>query len=411
MRVAIANVTDRLVGGVEAYLELVVEEFQRRGFELAFFHERGRQYQRPQIGGLSRSTRLSVEELGAEKALQGLSRWAPDVVFANAFTEPELERRVLEVAPAFFFAHAYYGTCISGSKTRQLPVVAPCERRLGAACLLLYLPARCGGQSPVTMVTEYRRQKRRLRNLNEYRAIFTFSEHMRREFVKHGFSPARVVQVPPVYPSFQARTSQTSVLVQPVAAAQRALRLCFVGRIELLKGLHLLMDALPLVRQRVGTPVVLTVAGDGPELNRCRAMADAVNARDSSIAVDFLGWLPRENCHQVIASHDVLVVPSVWPEPFGLAGAEAVRTGIPVAAFRVGAIPEWLVDGRDGALADANPPTAAGIATAIERAARLDRTSMPVAHPSDRNVDAHVDALLAAFESARRADGPARRSR
>ena len=56
---------------------------------------------------------------------------------------------------------------------------------------------------------------------------------------------------------------------------------------------------------------------------------------------------------------DLLVVPSVWPEPFGLVGPEAAHHGVPSAAFAVGGIPEWLVDGVSGHLAAGDRPTGA----------------------------------------------------
>jgi glycosyltransferase involved in cell wall biosynthesis len=67
---------------------------------------------------------------------------------------------------------------------------------------------------------------------------------------------------------------------------------------------------------------------------------------------------------------DLLAVPSVWPEPFGLVGIEAGCVGLPAVAYDVGGIGEWLVPGRSGELAPGDPPTVDGLAGAIVRALR-----------------------------------------
>ena len=65
---------------------------------------------------------------------------------------------------------------------------------------------------------------------------------------------------------------------------------------------------------------------------------------------------------------DVLAVPSVWPEPFGLVGIEAGCVGLPAAAFDVGGVRDWVRPGESGELAPGDPPTADGLVQAIVRA-------------------------------------------
>jgi glycosyltransferase involved in cell wall biosynthesis len=58
------------------------------------------------------------------------------------------------------------------------------------------------------------------------------------------------------------------------------------------------------------------------------------------------------------------LVPSVWPEPFGLVAVEAMAAGVPVIASRVGGLPEVVTDGVTGLLVE--PGDAASLADAID---------------------------------------------
>jgi glycosyltransferase involved in cell wall biosynthesis len=81
--------------------------------------------------------------------------------------------------------------------------------------------------------------------------------------------------------------------------------------------------------------------------------------------VDFPGWLRQEDLGALMTTSDLLVVPSLWPEPFGAVGPAAGQHSVPAAAFAVGGIQQWLADGVTGHLAPADPPTSTGLARAI----------------------------------------------
>ena len=69
----------------------------------------------------------------------------------------------------------------------------------------------------------------------------------------------------------------------------------------------------------------------------------------------------------------VVLCPSRWDEPFGLAAAEAQACGTPVVAFRRGGLSEVIVDGVTGFLVP--PDDVALAAEAVSRAAGLSRAA------------------------------------
>jgi glycosyltransferase involved in cell wall biosynthesis len=136
----------------------------------------------------------------------------------------------------------------------------------------------------------------------------------------------------------------------------------------------------------------VVIAGDGPDRARCETLGARVRSAD--IAIEFAGWLDPASRAAALSKAAVFVMPSVWPEPYGLSGLEAVVAGVPVAAFDVGAIDEWLGAGH-GALAPGDPPTSHGLAQAI--VACLSMPAPPRVDVTPRRTR-HVDALVATIE-------------
>ena len=67
---------------------------------------------------------------------------------------------------------------------------------------------------------------------------------------------------------------------------------------------------------------------------------EEVRAEAADLPVEFPGWV--DDVYDALNHLDLLLVPSVWPEPAGLVILEAFAAGVPVIAFRVGGIPEFL---------------------------------------------------------------------
>ena len=117
------------------------------------------------------------------------------------------------------------------------------------------------------------------------------------------------------------------------------------------KGIEVAIDAARLAG------IALVVAGEGPEYA-------SLQARVRGADVSFLGRVADAELAQLRAGAAIALVPSRSAETFGLAAAEAMAAGLPVAASRVGALPELL---EDDALVE--PGNARALAAAIERRA------------------------------------------
>jgi glycosyltransferase involved in cell wall biosynthesis len=403
MRILVGNWGRRLAGGTETYLGQVMSRLAARGHEIGFCFEADEPEGRPLIP-LPSSALSAQLRPDTASAIDVLRSWRPDVIYAHGFLDPEVEAQVLGIAPAVFVAHSYYGTCVSGEKTHKFPVVRPCSRVFGVACLALYFPRRCGGLSPISMLTAYERQRRRLGLLHRYAAVITPSAHMSREFLRHGIAANRVHTLPhgidPADDDADAAAPRERWRI-----AQSPVRLAFVGRMDRLKGGRALLEALPRVQAALGRPIHLTFAGEGPARESWERHAVGISAAAADLTIEFTGWLPQEALAARLAATDVVVVPSQWPEPFGLAGLEANRRGLPVVAYATGGIPEWLHEGVNGCLAPGDPPTVQGLAEALTRCLRsleasdaLNRGALAVArvHHHER----HLDALLEILEQA-----------
>ena len=354
MRIAFATWSDRRAGGVESYIERVIPHITALDHEVMLWHETGEPRTRAQTllpAGCSKRQIAGPSEVGGlAEALR------PDAIFIQGLHDVEIEAALLRLPGTVFVAHNYTGTCISGTRAWTLPSVRPCKRRLGPGCLLHYLPHGCGGRSPLTMVRHYSREQQRQRSLKQS-TVVTLSSHMRDVFLDHGFSADSVLCVPygpPAGVASQIRTDRSDSVT----------RLMAVGRLERIKGMHLLIDALPAVHACAGR-IRLLILGEGRAEPELRAQAERCTATQPGIEIVFAGWMSPEDRDRAMCESDVLVMPSAWPEPLGLVGMEALAVGLPVIAYDLGGIRDWLVDGRNGRLVNASPPTAEGLADAL----------------------------------------------
>ncbi|HZK11830.1 MAG TPA: glycosyltransferase family 4 protein [Atribacterota bacterium] len=128
--------------------------------------------------------------------------------------------------------------------------------------------------------------------------------------------------------------------------------LLFAGRLAKEKGAEYLIKAMPLIIKKIST-VHLDIVGDGDEKHRLEILTKELNLENN---VTFIGSILYSEVEKYYKKANIVIVTSVWPEPFGLIGSEAMSVGRPVIGTKVGGIPEWLEDGETGYLVEPGDP-------------------------------------------------------
>jgi glycosyltransferase involved in cell wall biosynthesis len=136
----------------------------------------------------------------------------------------------------------------------------------------------------------------------------------------------------------------------PAAATPAGLEVLCVARLIPRKGLHHLVEAMPLVSE-----ARLTIAGSGTEQENLEALAARLGVGER---VRFLGAVPHGDLPEVYRAASVFVLPSM-NEGVSNTVLEAMASGLPVLLTDTGGTSELLASGENGFLIDATPESIA----------------------------------------------------
>src|SRR5205809_4591 len=96
-----------------------------------------------------------------------------------------------------------------------------------------------------------------------------------------------------------------------------------------LKGGLSLLASLPRIREALRRRLHVTFAGDGPQRKLWEGEASRIQGSLEGLSFDFPGWVTGDAHDTLLAGSDLLVMPSLWPEPFGLIGSLLGLHGVP----------------------------------------------------------------------------------
>ncbi len=179
--------------------------------------------------------------------------------------------------------------------------------------------------------------------------IIAFSGHERDAMARlYGADPDRVMLAPCGVDLAKFRPMDQKEARQKLGLNGEKL-LLYVGRVEPLKGLDLLVETAAQMEAGEENVRMMVVGGGGPgepETDRVRRLAEQ---RQVHGQIDFVGRVDHDQLPLYYNAADVCVVPSFY-ESFGLVALESMACGTPVVATRVGGLPSLVHHGHTGYL-------------------------------------------------------------
>lgn len=330
MRILHLNQYGSCVGGGEAYISDVTEALEKAGHSshLVYFSpdDIGDLISYTTFAPLAPLPKWRYAPTEAVRVLEKvIADFRPDVAYVHMVYHPALVNWIAWRLPTVAYVHGPFVVC-PGYAQYLRRTSRVCPHKAGLICLFnAQVEKCCFGHSPLTHLN---RLVHVVSCIKAYRTlpILVGSTFMQQLLHRNGIPLEHISILPPVL--------LNDVGSEPVSDSRRIL---FVGRLRREKGLRQLIEAVaPL-----SVEWDLCVAGEGEEQEACQNLAKRLNVAHR---VHFLGWLSRSEMKSLYRRCALVVVPSLWPEPFGRVGPEAFVYGLPVVAFGVGGVVDWLDD-------------------------------------------------------------------
>lgn len=289
-----------IIGGIERYMQQSAALLMRNGFAV--------HYRYMEDGGKDTETfAAAFAGIKLFSSADELLQRADLVILHNIIDVKYL--KYLPENKTFFFAHDHNIYCQRHHYYTPIGRIN-CHRKYHKfLCKLCSL-----GRNPAPPLAEYRK----------FPAL-VLSDFMAENLRKNGFE--KVYKLPAF---IRKAAGKRNFMPDGV------LRILFLGQLIRGKGADLMLKTLA----RLDIPFSCTIAGDGKDRAMLEKMVEKFKLRDK---VHFAGFVSEPE--KLWANCDIFCFPIRWQEPFGLVGLEAMAHGVPVAAFDLGGVREYLTKG------------------------------------------------------------------
>jgi|GEM_PF-4984826 glycosyltransferase involved in cell wall biosynthesis len=184
--------------------------------------------------------------------------------------------------------------------------------------------------------------------------VIAVSNYILYTLLRNGVKPQKIVVIPEMMDSTILRLNKDkSIARKNLGLSDRGKVVLFGGfAFDFRKGSNVLLKAIPVVLKRM-PHVKFIITGNVPSEEM-----RTINSSDFKQKIFLTGPIPRSKMLDVYAAADIVVFPSVLPEPFGLVLVEALYMKRPVIASKVGGIKDVIKDKQNGILINPNDPYA-----------------------------------------------------
>ncbi len=329
-----ARLGERDTGGMNVYVLQTAMELGRRGHKVDVY-TRYHDPRDPQIVELAENTRIIHLKAGPyAEDKESLPSHIPEFL-ASLHRFQDTHNLRYDLIHSHYWLSGQVATALS--RQWQVPHVA-CFHTLAK----IKQRARAGESEPLRRITGEGEV------MAHADAIVGLSRFEKEDMVRlYGAPPHRVHVIPAGVDLSMFQPMDRAVARQRLGLGNKRVIL-YVGRIEPLKGLEILIDALAQMDNEADTRLLI-VGGNpegDPEVARLGTLARELGVWEG---VSFLGTVKQSELPLYYSAANVCVLPSYY-ESFGLAALEAMACGTPVIASRVGGLQTIVKHGETGYL-------------------------------------------------------------
>ena len=336
-------------GGLNVYVREISRELAARGVEVDIFTRRQEDHTADSVD-LARGARVIHLETGPRRAIDKY-----DVLDYLPEFACGVQRSRLLTGRRYDLIHAHYWLSMGPARQLQERWQVPLVAQFHTLAQLKNRVARDDAEREYQERLEIEQAA-----IAAADRVVALSPTDKRQMVEHYGGCAQKIEVVPGGVDLSRFTpGSRAESRRAVGLAEQDRVLLFVGRIQRLKGIEVLIRAAAELEKRgeTGRPLRVLIVGGQPEGGQARTPEERELGRLREIAsrlgleqvVQFVGAVPQERLPLYYRAADAVVMPSSY-ESFGLVAAEAMACGTPVVGSQVGGLRSLIQDGRTGYL-------------------------------------------------------------